>query len=208
MADYSAIFKGSAKLELAYEIVELGNLFLPSGRVRCCDPFLSHEVGPLDERVPRGEAAVTLCLVELPDWGKRVALAGLRLSATAPTRWTAASYRAGGAALSEYRVDAGLACFMDEETAELFARVFAEFYRTNPNGNYYDDVLAREFERSADRSRPSGDWNLHYPVENDRRNIAMFASGLGDGVYPSFWGLDDDERPSMLVTDFGLLEPD
>jgi hypothetical protein len=84
----------------------------------------------------------------------------------------------------------------------------ARFYQENPNGNYYDDMLAAEFARSSDPSRPThaGDWNLHFPRRDDPRNVAMFASGLGDGSYSAIWGVANDEQPTMLVVDFELLE--
>jgi hypothetical protein len=42
---------------------------------------------------------------------------------------------------------------------------------------------------------------------NDDCNVVMFSSGLGDGVYGSFWGFDGTPTPVCLVTDFGITEP-
>ncbi|PRS80614.1 hypothetical protein C6348_08240 [Bacillus sp. YBWC18] len=35
----------------------------------------------------------------------------------------------------------------------------------------------------------------------------MFTTGFGDGMYPSFWGLDDENgEPACLVTDFLIMD--
>jgi TetR/AcrR family transcriptional regulator, transcriptional repressor for nem operon len=36
-------------------------------------------------------------------------------------------------------------------------------------------------------------------------NLVAFRSGEGDGIYPSYWGLDGARRPVALVTDFHVL---
>lgn len=205
MPDYSAYFKVSS--DPVYRVVDPGKLYLPSGKIYCCDPFLSHEVNALEMTVPAGHYDVHLSIATLPQWGPRVALAGLILSTHEPVSWREATYLINEERFSDFRVDAGLACFMDQETRELFTRRVDEFYEKNPEGNYYDDILAAEFKQNAELGSPrqSGDWALHYPLKDNPRNIAMFASGLGDGAYSAYWGLDETERPSRLVVDFQLL---
>jgi hypothetical protein len=207
MCPYSSLLDGSAAIGLAYDVVHIGDVYLPTGRIYCCDPFITDEVGPLDRTVAAGDHPVSLCIIALPDWGKRVALAAVKLADEPVVSWVKATYRRGEQRLTAFRVDAGLACFMDQETAELFAGVVRGYYAANPGGNYYDDILAREFKRSADPDTPyrPGDINMHVPVGGDRRNVAMFASGLGDGAYEASWGLDLAGRPAMLVADFGIL---
>lgn len=205
MLDYSAYFRAAS--EPAYRLVNLGKLYMPSGKIFCCDPFLSDEVNAIERTVPPWHFDVQLSIVTLPQWGPHVALAGLMLSEREPVSWQEATHVISGERFSGFRVDAGLACFMDQETRELFTRVVDEFYKRDPEGNYYDDVLAAEFKQNAepDSPRQSGDWDLHYPVKGDPRNIAIFASGLGDGFYTPHWGLDDRGQPAMLVVDFGIL---
>ena len=205
MLDYSTYFKDSPYAD--YHVVDLGKIYLASGRVYCCDPFLSNEVNALEKIVPAGYFNVKLSIVTLPDWGRRVALTGLILSNQNLVSWQKATYVLNGERYSEFRIDAGLACFMDKETRELFTQVVDDFYRNKPEGNYYDDILAAEFKQNAESVdlHDSGDWDVHYPAKDNPRNIAMFASGLGDGIYSAYWGLDKMEQPVMLVADFGLL---
>lgn len=207
MLQYSNFFKPFPGDNFSYEVVELGKLYLPSGKIYCCDPFLSDEVEPLEISAPIGTFDVKLSITKLPEWGKRVALAGLFFSENTPVKWQGATYLFNGERSWGFRVDAGLSCFMDQETRDLFVRVVDDFYETNPDANYYDDILAAEFKQNADPTNPyhAGDWNLHYPLKDNPRNVAMFASGLGDGVYSAYWGLNEQNQSTMLVADFQLL---
>ena len=193
--------------ELSVRVVNVGRLQVQSGRVYCCDPFLSHEVNALEETVPAGKYDVDVCVVTLPQWGSRVALARLHLSTAKPVEWQQATYVIDGERESEFRVDAGLACFMDQQTRDLFVRVVNEFHAADENANYYDDILAAEFKQNADPANPyhAGDWALHTVVAGQPANVAMFASGLGDGFYSAYWGVDDTGKPALLVADFGIL---
>jgi hypothetical protein len=107
----------------------------------------------------------------------------------------------------QFIVGSGMASFMDEVTRTAFARLLADYYAQHPSGNYYTDVLEREFKRSAaNRDDPleAGLWNIHR-IPRTQSKIAMFASGLGDGGYRSWWGLGPDGEVVSLITDFGLL---
>ena len=71
---------------------------------------------------------------------------------------------------------------------------------------YYTDVLGPEMEKSADPSDPAdpGRWAVHR-VPGSELEVAVFAAGLGDGAYRSWWGLGAGGQAVSLVTDFGLL---
>ncbi len=207
MLQYSNYFKSFSGFDFAYEVVELGKLYLPSGKIYCCDPFLSDEVNPFEISAPLGTFDVKLSIAKLQEWGKRIAFAGLFFSGNAPVKWQEATYIFNEERSSSFRVDAGLSCFMDKETRDSFVSVVDDFYEKNPDANYYDDILAAEFKQNADLTNPyhAGDWDLHYPLKDNPRNVAMFASGLGDGFYSAYWGLDEQNQPVMLVADFQLL---
>ena len=44
------------------------------------------------------------------------------------------------------------------------------------------------------------------PGENSPHGLVVFTSGWGDGVYPSYWGLDTSGIPVALVTDFLCIQ--
>src|SRR5438445_1898472 len=137
MRDYAHYFREAPAADAPGTVIQMGKVYLPSGRVYCCDPFLSDETAAFGRSVAPGHYEVALRLLRLPQWGTRVALAALILSEQQPRRWVKATYRIGAALGATFRVDAGLACFMDAETAELFRDVVEELYRTHPDGNYY-----------------------------------------------------------------------
>ena len=205
MLNYSEYFE--KRPSASTRTLELGKLHLPSGRIACCDPFLSQETGALETAVPPGDYGVDLCLATLPKWGQRVALARLLFSASTVVQWRKAMHRVDLVSRSDFPVEAGLACFMDQSTRELLVRVVSDWHAKGVDANYYDDVLAREFKQNADPSNPYdvGHWALHSPAKGDDRNVAMFASGLGDGIYHAYWGIDAAGKPAMLVADFDLL---
>lgn len=205
MTDYASFF--DAPPAPSTRIVELGSLAVPSGHIYCCDPFLSSEVGPLETAVSPGDYAVQMCSMLRPEWGWRVALARLVFSTHRVVQWREAVYVMNGERSSEFRVDAGLACFMDASTRDLLVRTVSALHVQGERANYYDDVLAPEFKKNADPANPShaGDWAMHAPMAGHRGNVALFASGLGDGLYRAYWGLDVAGNPAMLVADFDLL---
>jgi len=61
-------------------------------------------------------------------------------------------------------------------------------------------VLAPELDANK------GVYALHRPVAGKKGNVAIFWSGSGDGSYPVFWGMDKEEHPLVLLTDFQVIE--
>ncbi len=104
-----------------------------------------------------------------------------------------------------FPVGAGLGCFVDESTNDLYLKMIDQFYSENPDKNYYDDLLAKEFEEYSSKSEFSseiGDWNNHIIDNQKKLNIIMFSSGWGDGYYPTYWGYDEIGSTIELTIDF------
>ena len=188
-----------------HEVITLGGLLLPSGRVAACDPYFCASATPFARRVSPGGYEVQLRRVRSEEWGRRIALARIVFRPGARARAFEPAATEGG--VGAYFVDSGVGSFMDETTRQAFAELLANYYRANPRGNYYTDVLAAEFKRSADDPDDPGDigrWNMHN-LPGSGLNVAMFGSGLGDGSYESFWGVGEDGEATSLVTDFKIL---
>src|SRR5207249_2201905 len=106
-----------------------------------------------------------------------------------------------------YSVDSGLGAFMDELARRRFVKAMKDFYEDRPDENYYVERLASSFKQNAenpDDPEDAGAWAMEI-LPGTNLNVAMFASGVGDGWYESYWGLDDDGNPVSIVTDFGIL---
>lgn len=176
----------------------IGELNLPTGEIIACDPLTAGADWPaLSRKVKPGRYPVSLLEAQ-----GRVAAAILRFRSGTPVRWQLATLpnqdtsALKGDEIFGYPVDTGLGSFMDKTAMVLMSE---QQDKLEAEQNYYDDVLAVEFESNQDRL-------MHHPVAGNPLNIAMFSSGWGDGVYPSFWGLDAAGAPLLLMTDFGVLE--
>ncbi|AZV53216.1 DUF4241 domain-containing protein [Bacillus sp. NMCC46] len=65
--------------------------------------------------------------------------------------------------------------------------------------------LYEEFaEALAQNYKHTWDWLV--TRFHDKVDIAMFTTGFGDGMYPSFWGIDQNGEPTCLVTDFFIMD--
>lgn len=196
MKDFNKIV-GSGNVET----INLGKLSLPTGEIVVCDPFRCCIASPLSRTVAIGEYAVNLYMKETKSWGPRIIFGQVLFSDQKVIRWEQAVTEDDRDGFS---VDAGLAAFMDKETAGNFCDLLNQYRDNHPSGNYYDDVLAKEFKVSAPAaSSEPGDWCIHSPFGDEKHNIPMFSSGLGDGTYSAWWGLATDE-PVMLTIDFNI----
>lgn len=187
------------------KVITIGTLGLPSGSVVACDPYFCAGAQPFMRSVKTGESAVQLRLAK-SQLGERIAIARLLIRPDMEPAAFEPATRAGDA--GTFSVDSGTASYMDEVTRQAFAEHLAKYYRKNPDGNYYGDVIDAEFRKSsADPNNPgdAGKWALHR-IPGTELTVAMFASGLGDGSYNSWWGLSTSGDVVSLLTDFGILD--
>ncbi|TPK88447.1 DUF4241 domain-containing protein [Mesorhizobium sp. B2-4-17] len=180
-------------------VTAIGELDLPTGEIIACDPLTTGIDWPaLSRKIKPGRYPVSLLEAQ-----GRVAVAVLRFRPGKPIRWELATLPGQDASTLKgdevfgYPVDAGLGSFMDKMAMALMSD---QQDKLEADQNYYDDVLATEFAPNQDR------FVMHYPVPGNPINVAMFWSGWGDGIYPSFWGLNAAGEPLLLMTDFGVLE--
>ncbi|WP_158096011.1 DUF4241 domain-containing protein [Cloacibacillus sp. An23] len=194
--------------------VAAGAVDFPTGRVVLADPLCylgtKYETR-LDRVIPAGSYDVELAILRSPVAGIRVAAARLAISEAPVVSREIAMPE--GRKLEElgqpgvwtfFGVDAGLACFADARTAEEYREFAARWREKNPEGDIYNDYFARLFAESA-AARPDvqngyGDF-IAWRVPGGSR-LTMFSSGLGDGIYSAYWGLDAGGSPAELVIPF------
>ncbi len=181
----------------------IGTLELPSGTIVTCDPFLVD--GPaLARTVAPGAYPVSLAVAtfrgDKTKGDQRVAAATVHFRPGVPTSWEVASFEAaprkkGGE--PGYPVDAGTGCFMD---AGAQAAIKSEpTYWPTPS------YKALEKQLLTEHYTHTWGWAVYQPDPASRANCVAFMSGYGDGVYSSFWGLDDRGTPLCLTTDFDVF---
>jgi len=183
--------------------VDMGNVELTSGRIVAADPLAQPDRPALAKTVPVGEYPVRLYEAFGP-----VAAASMRLAEGKPDHWKLATIPGQDVGTLKddeifgYPVDAGLGSYMDADTLDLIDQreQLVQAQKPGSDVNYYDDVVASELDAN------NGVYALHRPVAGRKGNVAIFWSGWGDGFYPVFWGLDKDEHPLVLLTDFQVIE--
>ncbi len=185
-------------------VTDLGTIRLPTGRIIAVDPYTAFGLVPFDRRVAPGSYPVYLWFDKTEP--TRMALAELRLRACTPVFWHNAAPEGQsllGLAPGEgygVGVDAGTSSFAPPEFFETFGQV---------RDGVLDSPAYSEFGEGPL-------FNLAFPDESgiprdfitqhQGQDIAVFSAGWGDGFYFSHWGLDAQDCPCALVTDFGVFD--
>lgn len=200
----------------AEELVEIhvGDVNLPTGKIIAGDPFFTEGQAPFARTVVPDKYPVFIYMAEIDELHHRVAYAKIKFRPESATKWILALTEdltseemndLGDDEFYGFPVESGLAAFLDEETNAGFVARIDEVQEGKPESNYYDEVLAEEFQAYSGKnkfSRSLGDWNDHHPHKDSDNNVIMFASGWGDGYYPAYWGLNEEGDTIELVIDF------
>ncbi|MGX9290977.1 DUF4241 domain-containing protein [Bacillus sp. A015] len=99
-----------------------------------------------------------------------------------------------------YGVNTGMGCFMDAEAAR-YLQAYEDKRHKEDNDFYLYEEFAEALEQNYKHT-----WDWLVTRFHDKVDIAMFTTGIGDGMYPSFWGLDENGEPTCLVTDFFIMD--
>jgi Protein of unknown function (DUF4241) len=187
---------------------KLGDLNLPSGKIVALDPLVMMGNGQgFTQTVEPGRYEISVYWFDDKDWGKRNAFAALTFSHGEVSTWHMAVTEGQDVTKLKpdefygYGVDAGMGAFLSPEGFKALNDSMDKAQKEIANyTSYYDDVLAKPL----DATNPSR--LLYAPPTDPEKNLAMFASGFGDGSYPSYFGLDAAGKPVILVTTFFVVD--
>lgn len=179
--------------------VDIGLLGLPTGHVVAADIFtMLARREPFIRVVPPGEYPITLTIATDRDSSRRLAFARITFRPTDVAWWdiaTSLDTRNRQLPVDNYEgygVDSGIGAFLDASTAR--------FLLMNSQYTEYPACLSAMNQNQATLGLAQF-LSLPAPFE---RTIAIFASGLGSGVFDSYWGMGKDDKPVCLLTDFNL----
>lgn len=206
--DFQNLFK-----KLGYTNFEAGNLMVANEKVVIVDPVISVNSVALDKKVPKGKYPIFLFFTDA-DLGYKIAFSMIRFKDEVPTKWELALPDANLGANSTSKLGkvisgAGILGFGSVESNALFLNQKDEFEKMYPNRNFYQDVLALEFNKNGGNPNGSisgGDWVNFFPQQQQNLNIIFSSTGIGNGTYTAYWGLNDAGEPLQLVLDFKLFE--
>ena len=89
---------------------------------------------------------------------------------------------------------------MDAQAAAVFLKKLEDEVWDDEHG--YSKYMMKEMEKTYVDTRS---W-ANFTLEESKGNLITFTSGLGDGVYPSYFGFDSHGTLVSLVTDFGFVD--
>lgn len=155
---------------------------------------------PFAMSVAPGEYGVYLSIAQI-NIDQRVAFAMIQFSNEVARRWKMAlasgqdECELNEGEIYGYGVDSGTGCFMDKTAVEILRREY------DRDARYYERIV-KEMERTYVDT-----WSYANMALSDECNLVAFTSGLGDGVYASYFGFGSTTDPVCLVTDFGIADP-
>jgi hypothetical protein len=177
-------------------LYEMPPLWFPSGRVTASDGLIM-ERSPFARDFEPGRYPIELVIADLGG-DERVAFAVLRFTIAEVRKWEFAVIAGQDISRLEpghifgYPVDSGTGCFADPAAQELINQA------SDADMIFFDRVTA-EMRKVYKHTR---DW---VRLETAAGSAAIFSSGLGDGFYASYFGLDNSGNAVALMTDFGVV---
>lgn len=200
------------------DLLDFGIVSIPTGQILVRDPlcYLDCEEEPYFVEVPTGDFHAIACVV-MEDDEDCARYAAVRVQFTNKEAVRFEEALLGDEELAEleddeyfgFNVDAGLACICDVAVRDAFCNFCDEWSDANPDGNLYDDYLAALFAKSYEdaprNQREGGDW-INWLIPGTNYHLPIFQTGFGDGVYPVYFGYDQEGKVCQLVIQFIDIE--
>lgn len=182
------------------EKIEAGKLKLSTGKIIATDPILMYDDESYSEHVKPGTYPVYIYVGKTENRKKQTVASELRVNDNDVVKWEMALFKgesSRGLAHDEfmgYEVENGLGCFMDESVMELM--------------DIMSEEKLDEYEKSVRESVKKSECSCADVVIDKKtgQNIVIFASGWNTGTFPTYYGLDKNNKLSRLVTDFMVIE--
>ena len=208
---FRMLFTESQKIR----VITAGQADFPTGEVVLADPLAylgSKYETVLDRQIPAGSYPVRLSVCLSPIVGLRIAAAEVLVSEKPAVRYEIAMPKGKkGEDLGKlgiftfFGVDTGLACFADGKLSEENRIFFEKWAGENPGKNKYMDYFASLFQESYETHpefQNEGGSFLEWSMPGSGHRMVLFSSGMGDGIYSGYWGLDAQGEAVCLTVVF------
>ncbi len=208
---FQMIFTKSDKID----VIRAGEADFPTGEVVLPDPIAylgSRYETVLDKKIPAGSYPVELSVCHSGTVGLRIAAARIMISSGPVVRYEIAMPKGSKRedlgkpnVWTVFGVDAGLACFADVSASEHYRIFFEKWQNENQGKNRYADYFAPIFQKKYEeypKFQNQGGSFLAWQIPETKERIVLFSSGMGDGMYSGYWGLDAEGKAACLVVPF------
>jgi hypothetical protein len=183
----------------------IGEIVLTSGKLVACDPLACPDSDAFQQFIPIGKYPTFLIVEHYPrNNDQRVAYGMIRITEQIPVKWELgiSSDEELNLLLSEdeivgYPVDSGVGCFMDEDAVQIIDDSIHYAYVTKTDS--LTDKLQEELSKNYS---PTWKWANMCIDESTNLNIIAFSSGIGDGIYPTYFGYNAEGKIVSVVTEF------
>ncbi|NLJ58112.1 MAG: DUF4241 domain-containing protein [Tissierellia bacterium] len=185
---------------MSIEKIEAGKLKLLTGKIIATDPILLYDDECFSNHVKPGLYSVNIYIGKAGNRRQQTVAAEIRFSDQEPLKWEMALFEGESSqafARNEfmgYEVENGLASFMDEKVMEILDAYDKEQLKS------YEKIIVNEVRKSS---------NSCASIIMDEKtglNLVVFASGWNEGTFPTYYGLDPNNKIARLVTDFMVIE--
>lgn len=195
------------------DTLEIGTVCFPTGTVFACDPLIELEDSlPFIQKIPSGTYPVKICVVPSEKYGDRYACVKVEICDQKPVRYEMAM--TGKEDLDEeiedgeffgFGVDAGMGCVADVQAQEEYKKYWKKRCEEEEDIDSYNDlfcdILEESYRNNPKYQREGGDW-ANWRIPGTDCDISIFASGWGDGVYPCYFGYDENDTVCGLYVRF------
>lgn len=200
--DLESYFNEKKIGEMEVDTLDIGEVNFPTGEILACDPLVELEdAKTYIQKVPVGKYPVKIAVVPSKEYGDRYACVKVEFSKNKPVVYELAVTgneeemdEANEDEFYGFGVDAGMGCVVDKKTQEEYIKYWEKLVEEEDADNPYDDIfeelLEESFKNFPKYQRDGGDW-ANFIIPNTDLNIPVFASGWGDGEYPSYFGYDE-----------------
>lgn len=188
--------------ETEVDILNIGEVNLPTGEILACDPLVElGEAKTYLQKTPVGKFPVKICVVPSESYGDRYACVKVEFNKNKPVVYELAVTgneeemdEAGEDEFYGFGVDAGMGCVADKKSQDEYSKYWKKLEEEENADNPYDDIfeelLEENFKKFPKYQRDCGDW-ADFIIPDTDLNIPVFASGWGDGYYPCYFGYDE-----------------
>lgn len=204
LENISALFSKNFVESPLLETFEVGNLYLPTGKLIACDPLVTQEMPSFSTQFPTGSFPV---IIHKERESNCIAYAEIIFDPSSVSHWEMATLNNQN--LSElkdgeifgYPVESGMGCYMDAETQECLIQLENKLFHRK--GADYMGIYEEFFHQHFfDEHGAIDQFAFLKPNEEKPGTIFAFETGYGEGFYGSYIGFSETHIPVKIITEF------